>query len=84
MAEISRCYVDAKYHRLGIGTFLFERACAYANICAYEKLYLHTHYFLPGGYYFWKKMGFEITLDEKDSWQTVHMERYVTAQTCCA
>ena len=84
IAEVSRCYVDARYRRQGIGGMLFDHAQRFAKECGYETLYLHTHYFLPGGFYFWKKMGFEISIDEHDSWQTVHMERLVGAVSCCA
>lgn len=77
VAEVSRCYVRSDYRRLGIGRELFDRATAFAKEKGYETLYLHTHYFLPGGFLFWQSMGFEITLDEGGSWQTVHMERLV-------
>lgn len=77
VAEVSRCYVRSDYRRLGIGRQLFDKATAFAKERDYETLYLHTHYFLPGGFSFWQSMGFEITLDEGGSWQTVHMERLV-------
>ena len=77
IAEVARCYVDERFRRQGIGAMLFERACTFAQTCGYEMLYLHTHYFLPGGFSFWRAMGFEITLDEGGDWQTVHMERLV-------
>lgn len=74
-AEMSRCYVHASYRRAGIGARLFELATTFAKTKGYEMLYLHTHYFLPGGFLFWSAMGFTITLDEGGVWQTVHMER---------
>jgi GNAT superfamily N-acetyltransferase len=77
IAEIGRCYVNEEYRRCGIGSKLFELAKSFAHNKSYEKLYLHTHYFLPGGYHFWQKMGFKITLDEKNNLQTVHMERNI-------
>ena len=77
VAEVSRCYVHEAYRRCGIGAHLFGLACSFAKIRGYEMLYLHTHYFLPGGFDFWQKMGFEITLEEGGVWQTVHMERLV-------
>ncbi len=77
-AEMSRCYVHEAYRRCGIGARLFELLTAFAKEKGYEMLYLHTHYFLPGGFLFWSAMGFAITLDEDDGvWQTVHMERFV-------
>lgn len=77
VAEVSRCYVHERYRRRGIGAQLFEQACSFAKAKKYAMLYLHTHYFLPGGFSFWRAMGFEITVDEGGSWQTVHMERLV-------
>ncbi|RBQ31420.1 GNAT family N-acetyltransferase [Arcobacter sp. FW59] len=77
IAEVSRCYVEEKYRRQGIGTKLFKEAINFAKKQKYEILYLHTHYFLSGGFDFWKRMQFKIILDEKDSWQTVHMEKYI-------
>ncbi|RXJ98828.1 GNAT family N-acetyltransferase [Arcobacter sp. CECT 8986] len=75
IAEIGRCYVDEKYRRCGVASRLLNLASTFAEKNGYEKMYLHTHYFLPGGFNFWSKMGFEITLDEKDKLQTVHMEK---------
>ncbi|AXH09089.1 GNAT family N-acetyltransferase [Malaciobacter halophilus] len=75
IAEIGRCYVKKEYRRQGIASKLLNLATLFAINKEYEKMYLHTHYFLPGGFNFWKKMGFCITLDEKDSLQTVHMEK---------
>lgn len=84
IAEVSRCYVDENYRRQGIGAQLFEKVNLFAKEIGYEMLYLHTHHFLPGGFHFWKKMGFEIALDENDAWQTVHMDRFVNESICCA
>lgn len=83
IAEVARCYVDEKFRRQGIGAQLFEHAVNFAHASGYETLYLHTHYFLPGGFSFWRAMGFEITLDEGDVWQTVHMERLVVQEALC-
>ncbi|WP_024953811.1 GNAT family N-acetyltransferase [Sulfurospirillum arcachonense] len=81
--EVSRCYVDNNYRRRGIGSLLFDKVCAFAKELDYEMLYLHTHYFLPGGFNFWNAVGFTITLEEGGSWQTVHMERYVEEEAVC-
>lgn len=83
IAEVARCYVDERYRRQGIGAALFEHASTFAQEIGYEMLYLHTHYFLPGGFSFWRAMGFEITLDEGGVWQTVHMERLVEQEALC-
>ncbi|MBR8461285.1 GNAT family N-acetyltransferase [Campylobacter sp. faydin G-105] len=74
VAEISRCYVKTEFRRMGIGKALFRKALKFAKNYDYEQLYLHTHYFLPGGFLFWKSVGFDVVLDEKDDWQTVHMQ----------
>ncbi|RXJ87230.1 GNAT family N-acetyltransferase [Arcobacter sp. CECT 8985] len=81
IAEIGRCYVDEKYRRCGVGSRLLNLAIAFAEKNNYEKMYLHTHYFLPGGYNFWSKKGFKITLDEKNKMPTVHMERELENNT---
>lgn len=83
IAEVGRCYVDERYRRQGIGAMLFEHASTFAQASGYETLYLHTHYFLPGGFFFWRAMGFEITLEEEGIWQTVHMERLVEHEALC-
>lgn len=81
IAEIGRCYVDEKYRRCGVGSRLLNLASTFAAKNNYEKMYLHTHYFLPGGFNFWSKMGFDITFDEKDKLQTVHMEKRLQKNT---
>jgi GNAT superfamily N-acetyltransferase len=83
VAEVGRCYVDEAYRRQGIASRLFDEALAYAKEEGYETLYLHTHYFLPGGFFFWKSQGFEIVHDEGGVWQTVHMEKSVEERACC-
>ncbi len=76
-AEVGRCYIDESLRRCGLGSRLFEAARSFAAEAGFVSLYLHTHYFLPGGFSFWRKKGFEILVDEKDAHQTVHMERPV-------
>ncbi|MEK4300105.1 GNAT family N-acetyltransferase [Oceanobacillus sp. FSL W8-0428] len=74
--ELVRCYIDPGYRRLGIGSALYKTALK--SICAagYEKIYLHTHPFLPGGVPFWKALGFEEKLAEPDPiWKTLHMDK---------
>ncbi len=77
-AEIVKCYIDSKYRRLGIGTLLFNKALCFCGYMGYQKLYLHTHPFLPGAIPFWKAKGFEERLAEDDPvWNTVHMDRKI-------
>lgn len=73
-AEICRCYVDERYRRQGIGSQLFALAEVFCQRHQYKTLYLHTHHFLPGGYYFWLRNNFNVIMDMQDEWQLVHME----------
>ncbi len=74
-AEIVKCYIDSNYRRLGIGTALFNKALGFCCDVGYQKLYLHTHPFLPGAIPFWKAKGFEDRLAEEDLiWNTLHMD----------
>ncbi|AXH14308.1 GNAT family N-acetyltransferase [Malaciobacter mytili LMG 24559] len=81
LAEIGRCYILKKYRRYKIASKLFNLATLFALKKNYQKLYLHTHYFLDGGFSFWKKMGFEITYEEKGIWETIHMQKLIPAQS---
>ncbi len=74
-AEIVKCYVDPLARRLGIGTRLFREALQFCHDVGYQKLYLHTHPFLPGAIPFWQAKGFEERWMEDDPvWQTLHMD----------
>jgi GNAT superfamily N-acetyltransferase len=76
--EVVRCYIDPKYRRLGIGTALYQTALIDIRAACYQKVYLHTHLFLPGGISFWKSQGFVERLAENDPvWQTVHMDYHL-------
>lgn len=75
-AEIVKCYIAPEYRRLGVGSLLFNRALRFCEVAGYEKVYLHTHPFLPGAVPFWKSRGFEERLKEDDPvWNTLHMDR---------
>lgn len=74
--ELVRCYIDPAYRRLGIGTALYQTALKSIQTVGYEKVYLHSHPFLPGGIPFWKALGFEERLAESDPvWKTLHMDK---------
>ncbi len=75
VAEVGRCYILEEYRRQGIASNLLNLVNSFAKEKEYEKMYLHTHYFLPGGFEFWSKVGFKIVYDEKDEMQTVHMQK---------
>ena len=74
-AELGRCYIEEGLRRKGIGSLLFEEIIQVCKDCGYEKIYLHTHRHLPGGFDFWEKKGFTITVEDDDKDKTVHMER---------
>jgi GNAT superfamily N-acetyltransferase len=76
--EVVRCYIDPNYRRLGIGTALYTTVLNNIRTAGYQKVYLHTHLFLPGGASFWKSQGFVERLAENDpDWQTVHMDYHL-------
>lgn len=74
-AEIGRCYIAASLRRQGIGYKLLAEAEKFARAEGYTAMYLHTHYFLPGGYNFWLKNNFIVTLDVGGEYELVHMEK---------
>lgn len=77
-AEVGRCYIDENLRRTGIGSRLLDEVIKLCQERGYEKIYLHTHKHLPGGFDFWKKKGFVVTVEEQDKEKTVHMERLVS------
>lgn len=73
--ELVRCYVDPNVRRHGVGTRLYQAVLQSIQVAGYEKIYLHTHPFLPGGVHFWRAQGFVERLNEVDSyWKTIHMD----------
>ena len=74
-AELGRCYINEDLRRTGIGSMLMEQMVKFCKGSGYEKIYLHTHRHLPGGFDFWIKNGFVITLEEDDIEKTIHMEK---------
>ncbi|WP_371378552.1 N-acetyltransferase family protein [Sporomusa aerivorans] len=76
-AEVGRCYIDQRLRRQGLGAKLLAEMTAFCREQGYAIMYLHTHRFLPGGFNFWKKEGFVITLDEGGSAELVHMEKWL-------
>lgn len=74
--ELVRCYIDKEYRRMGIGSALYDTVLRSIHNAGYEKVYLHTHPFLPGGLSFWQAKGFILRLAEEDLvWQTLHMDK---------
>lgn len=77
IAEIGRCYVDETIRRQGIGSEIMAAMVRFCQEKEYKKMYLHTHHFLPGGFNFWQKQGFEILIDDghDGGYETIHMEK---------
>lgn len=77
--ELVRCYVDASYRRNGIGSLLMQAVLDEMKRLDYHGIYLHSHYFLPGGIEFWHAKGFEDILIEHESadYPTVHMYKTI-------
>ena len=78
-AEVGRCYVDETIRRQGIGSEIMAAMVKFCREKEYKKMYLHTHHFLPGGFSFWKKQGFEILIDDghDGGYEMIHMEKYI-------
>ncbi|WP_407380555.1 GNAT family N-acetyltransferase [Methanobrevibacter sp.] len=76
-ASIWRLFVDEKYRRCGLASLMFNIAEKFAYNSNYNEIYLHTHKTLDGALQFWKKMGFEVTIDTNNELQTVHMEKRI-------
>ena len=76
-AEVGRCYVDETIRRQGIGSEIMAAMVKFCREKEYKKMYLHTHHFLPGGFNFWQKQGFEILIDDghDGGYETIHMEK---------
>ena len=77
IAEIGRCYVDETIRRQGIGSEIMAAMVKFCQEKEYKKMHLHTHHFLPGGFNFWQKQGFEILIDDghDGGYETIHMEK---------
>lgn len=74
-AEVGRCYIDKALRRQGLGSELVRIMTGFCREQGYEMMYLHTHRFLPGGFNFWQKQGFKITIDQGGPGEIVHMEK---------
>lgn len=73
--EIVRLFVAPGYRRHGLAAALFAALREHALQAGVERLYLHTHPFLPGAIRFWERQGFAIVDVENDPvWQTTHMQ----------
>lgn len=74
--EVVRLYVAPQQRRQGLARRLFGALLAQARQEAVDRLYLHTHPFLPGAEAFWLGQGFRVVERETTlPWQTIHLDR---------
>lgn len=75
VAEVVRLFVLPAYRRHGVAAALFHALKEQALARDIDRLYLHTHPFLPGAITFWERQGFDLLQVEDDPvWQTTHMD----------
>ena len=76
VVEVVRLFVSPQYRRQGLARRLFRQLLAQAGRDGVERLYLHTHPFLPGAETFWVAEGFQVVERETAlPWQTIHLNR---------
>ena len=74
--EVVRLFVVPRQRRQGLARRLFTALLEQARHDTVERLYLHTHPFLPGAEAFWLGQGFQVVLRETAlPWQTLHLDR---------
>lgn len=73
---VTRVFIAKEYRGMGYGKMLAVRLERFAYDVGYAYLYLHAT-FKPDVASFWQKRGFTIFSEEKDSMQTVHMEKQI-------
>lgn len=75
VVEVVRLFVRPQYRRHGLARRLFRELLAQAECEGVERLYLHTHPFLPGAEAFWIAEGFRVVERETAlPWQTIHLD----------
>ncbi|KAH8736456.1 putative GNAT family acetyltransferase [Ilyonectria robusta] len=76
VVEVVRLYVEPAWRGAGLASKLFTTIKQKAQQVGIDRLYLHTHPFLPGAIRFWEKHGFVIRQIEDDPvWHTTHMSQ---------
>lgn len=74
VVEVIRLYVHPDWRRGGLGSKLFASLEEEARQEGIQRLYLHTHPFLPGAIRFWEQQGFAVIHKDDDPvWHTTHM-----------
>ena len=76
-SSIWRLFVDERCRRCGLASKMFSIAENFANGLGFKTIYLHTQKNLPGAIKFWLKMGFVVSLDSNDEFETVHMDKEI-------
>lgn len=77
-ASIWRMMVDKQYRRHGLARELVRTIEKFAKNEGYDRIYLNTHRYLESGIPFWTSVGYEITIEEDDYDETIHMVKYLT------
>ena len=72
-ASIWRSFVEKPYRRCGLATHLFDVVEEFCYEKDFNEIYLHTQKNLVAGFNFWKKAGFQVTLDTNNELKTAHM-----------
>ncbi|WP_236712003.1 GNAT family N-acetyltransferase [Pseudomonas sp. EpS/L25] len=76
VVEVARLFVAPQYRRQGLARRLFQALLIEAAHDGVERLYLHTHPFLPGAEAFWLGQGFQVVARETAlPWLTLHLDR---------
>lgn len=79
-ASLWRLFVDRPYRRCGVATRLYDVAEEFCYDKQFNEIYLHTQKNLEAGFSFWKKVGFDVTLDTGNEFQTVHMVKSLSGK----
>lgn len=73
--EVVRLFIAPAWRRRGLAGELFAHLKQHALQHGVQRMYLHTHPFLPGAQVFWQQQGFVVLHQDADPlWQTIHMQ----------
>ncbi|OGM45373.1 putative GNAT family acetyltransferase [Aspergillus bombycis] len=80
VVEVLRMYVHPDCRRTGLASKLYTALEQRAGQAGIQRMYLHTHPFLPGSISFWEQQGFSVLhVDDDPVWRTTHMSRLPAA-----
>lgn len=75
VVEVMRLFVAPALRRTGLARALVRTLVDHAQAQGVQRLYLHTHPFLPGALAFWQAMGCALRHQDGDPvWQTLHLD----------